>query len=153
MVAELETADDPAALIPGDPELVWELSRSIDSLGVALEDIGLGLRAIDDGGWQGVAAEAFHAAFDPQPRRFLTAADAFLSTAAALNTYACALSWAQRQAGEAIALARDVRPASAAPVLSVRQQVEQSGVLGSVAVDEPAGPSRSELRAAAADTL
>jgi hypothetical protein len=154
MPAELETADDPAALVPGDPDAVWELTRSIDSVGVALEDIGLGLRTIDDGGWQGPAAEAFHAYFDNQPQRFLRAADAFLTTAVALDAYACALSWAQRQAAEAIALIRHGHPVApaAAPARSVLQQVEQTGVLGAGPGPRPPVRSGSAPRAAA-DTL
>ncbi|HEU5470850.1 MAG TPA: EndoU domain-containing protein [Actinophytocola sp.] len=159
MIDEIERARDPAALVPGDPERIWELAGSLDRIGVALEDVGLGLRTIDDGGWQGRAAEAFHAYFDETPKRFLTAADAFLSTAVALDTYAGALSWAQRQAGEAIALLHERRwtgdrAVDVPPAQPMRQQIEQFGVLGALP-DPPErdGRSRADRRAAAVDTL
>lgn len=141
----------------GDPERVWELSGSYDAIGMAFEDIGLGFRAIDLGGWQGAAAEAFQVHFEAQPKRFLVAADAFVTAAAALDGYASALSWAHGQATEAVAMLRDLDdlPETAGPPrppLTPRQQVEQTGVLrGDSPPERPV--TRADLRAAAADRL
>jgi len=152
---ELTETADPAELVPGDPEAIWELAHTFGRMGVTLEDVGLGFRSIDDGGWRGPAADAFHAHFDHQPRRFLTAADAFVTAAVALDTYACALSWARRQAGEALALAaaaREGRANPARPELTPRQQAEQTGVVAYV--DDAAMPARESmttLRDAAVD--
>jgi hypothetical protein len=152
VAAELADAD-PKALVPGNPVAVWELSYSIGSVAGTLEDIGLGLRTIDDGGWRGPAANAFHASFGKQPKRFLVAADAFSSAAGALDEYALALSWAQRQAGEAVALARAESPAEKPkPLLTAAQQAEQTGVLAynaELTVSRPAPlPAADTLRRA-----
>jgi hypothetical protein len=148
-------ARDPKELVPGEPELIWQLADSYGSIGVAFEDIGRGLRSIDDGGWQGAAAAAFHDSFDWQPRRFLEAADAFVTAAVALDTYASALNWAQRQAAEAIAMARDDTPAlREEPTLTVTQQVELAGVV-TTGTDTPDLPreARESPRAAVGDVL
>lgn len=149
---ELAGVEDPRKLVPGDPARVWEMAGIFGGLGVALDSIGLGLRTIDDGGWRGAAADSFHACFDRQPGRFLRAADAFADAAIALDSYASALSWGQRQAAEAIALSRESeRPGTR--VLSVAQQVELTGVV--VASDDlpPVCGGRTAPHLAAADTL
>lgn len=131
MVGELAAASDPRELVPGDPAQVWEIAGDLGGVGAAFEEIGSGLRNIDDGGWRGAAADAFRGLFERQPKRFLEAADAFVAAAVALDAYASALSWAQRQAGEAVALVRygEVVTAEVSP-LSFAQQAEQNGVLG-----------------------
>lgn len=151
--AELARAEDPRQLVPGDPRVIWEMADSWGSLGLAFENIGLGFRAIDDGGWCGTAADAFRACLEQQPKRFLQASDAFVSAAVALDTYASALSWAQRQAGEAIALAKDgLLVTETQPSLTVGQQVERTGVVGG----EPSPVVRRDAQGsvlAAVDTL
>ncbi|MFD1047627.1 putative T7SS-secreted protein, partial [Kibdelosporangium lantanae] len=62
-------------LVPGDPEEIWQLADSYNRMAYTCEEIGHGFRAIDDGGWCGRAAEAFHARFEQQPKRFLAMAD------------------------------------------------------------------------------
>jgi hypothetical protein len=158
MPGDLGADDSPNELVPGDPDLVWEMSGSFDSVGMAFEDIGLGFRTIDVGNWQGAAADAFHTRFEDQPKRFLVAADAFVTAAAALDSYASALSWAQRQAAEAVALVRagdsaTGTPGQPRPLLTLRQQAEQTGVLTGVDQLERRHLTRAELHAAAADTL
>ena len=142
--------------------MIWEMAGSYKRISIAFEDVGLGFRTIDDGGWTGPAADAFHAHCETRPRRFLVAADAFVSAAAALDDYAYALSWAQRQAAQAIALTTDAESAadepgsSAHPRLTFAQEVERTGVVA--AEPGPATPatpamSRTALRAAAVATL
>jgi hypothetical protein len=120
-------------LVPGDPEEVWRLANSYNQMAHTCEDVGHGLRGIDDGGWSGPAAAAFRARFERQPNRFLAMADNYGRAAVALDTYAAALAWAQRQAGEVIALGgKEDPPGSArpaAPVLTAAQQVELTGVI------------------------
>jgi hypothetical protein len=132
------------------------MSGSFDTMGLAFEDIGLGFRTIDFGDWQGAAADAFHARFEGQPKRFLVTADAFVTAAAALDTYASALSWAQRQAAEAVALVRhgdaitDTPARNPSPTLA--RQAEETGVLtGDNPRERPV--TRAELHSAAAGTL
>jgi hypothetical protein len=153
-VGELGIAADPKELVPGEPGLILAMADSYARLGVAFEDIGHGFTSIDDGGWRGAAADAFHARLQHQPTRFLLAADAFVSAGAALDCYAHALHWAQGQAAEAIALAADggrAEPTAEPERLTPAEEVERTGVLSGV----PAGPAPAppDHRAAAADTL
>lgn len=152
VVGELAAASDPRELVPGDPAQVWEIAGNLGGVGAAFEEIGSGFRSIDDGGWRGAAADAFRGLFERQPKRFLEAADAFVAAAVALDAYASVLSWAQRQAGEAVALVRDGEVVAAeVSSLSFGQQAEQNGVLAAVGVAPV--ESRETRYLAAADTL
>ncbi|MCT2582646.1 putative T7SS-secreted protein [Actinophytocola gossypii] len=135
-------------LVPGDPEQIWLLADSYNRMARAVEDVGRGFRSLDVGGWNGRAAEAFHAWLERQPRRFQDAGDGYGRVAAALDTYASVLAWAQRQAGEVIALGgTDEPPASPrrpASVLTATQQAELTGVI--TGPDEPE-PVRVDQRA------
>jgi hypothetical protein len=104
------------------------------------EEIGHGFRTIDAGDWYGRAAEAFHARFERQPKRYLAMADSYDQAADALDNYAAVLAWAQRQAGEVLALddKEDPHPEPRHPVSrasTLGQQAELSGVL--TGTDEP----------------
>ncbi|GAB3443040.1 putative T7SS-secreted protein [Actinophytocola sediminis] len=130
-------------LVPGDPAEIWLLADSYNRMATSYENVGDGFRALDDGGWSGRAAEAFHARFEQQPRRFLAMADSYSQVAVALDTYAATLAWAQRQAGELIATDK-LEPAPAArPVLTMTQQAELTGVI--TGADEP-DPVRVDQR-------
>lgn len=141
-------------LVPGDPEEIWLLADSYGRLARRCEEGGRGFRAIDDGGWRGRAAEAFHARFEQQPRRFLAMADSYGHAAVALDTYAAVLAWAQRQAGEVIALGDDPHPdppRPKIPALTTTQQAELTGVI--TGIDEAAPePNRVDQRALALST-
>jgi hypothetical protein len=154
-VSELDTADDPRELVPGDPARIWRMADHYERMGVRLAGIGLALRSVDDGGWRGEAADAFRADHERRPGRFLFAADAFGTAAGALDAYAHALSWAQRQAGEAIALAANGEPdeTTAPPEqLTPAQQAELTGVLTAPPALEPDETHRP-LRVSATELL
>lgn len=112
--AELGDSDDPRALVPGDPGAVLGTARTMERFGTALSAVGDGLRKIDDGGWTGAAADAFHRAFDTEPTRWTTCGDAFTMASAALSGYADTLEWAQGQAREAVAVWNQGEAATAA---------------------------------------
>ena len=135
-------------LVPGDPEAIWLLADSYSRMATTCEDVGRAFRTTDVGPWYGAAAEAFHARFEQQPRRLTALADGYLQAAVALDTYAAVLAWAQRQAGEVIAL-EDKEEPPADPVLTVAQQAELAGVITSVGEPEP---RPVDQRAAALDT-
>jgi hypothetical protein len=141
-------------LVSGDPEEIWLLAASYNRMARRYEEVGRGFRAIDDGGWYGRAAEAFHARFEQQPKRFLVMADCYDQAAVALDTYAAVLAWAQRQAGEVVALGdkEDPPPNPSNPVsgaLTATQQAELTGVI--IGTDEPQ-PLRVDQRALALST-
>ncbi|MEV4315007.1 EndoU domain-containing protein [Actinocrispum sp. NPDC049592] len=137
-------------LVPGDPEEIWLLADSYNRMARTCEEVGRGFRAIDDGGWCGRAAEAFHARFEQQPKRFLAMADSYGQAAIALDTYAATLAWAQRQAGEVIALSEKEDPSgTTSPAPTLAQQAELTGVI--TGADEPE-PVRVDQRALAVCT-
>jgi len=102
MSAGLGSTADPRALIPGDPQGCYGLAGELAAYAGALEMAGQNLRRIDDGGWEGAAADAFRRRFHTQPGRWLRAAGAFTTAAQAMETYAATLAWAQGQAEVAI---------------------------------------------------
>lgn len=137
-------------LVPGDPKRIWLLADSYNRMARLCEDVGHSFRGMDDGGWTGQAAEAFHARFERQPKRVLAMADSYHQVAVALDTYASTLHWAQRQAGEVIALeGREEPERRPTPVLTTKQQAEVTGVI--TATDGPE-PVRGDQRAQAVST-
>lgn len=103
-MAELGSTGDPKALIPGEPARVQQTVEGFIRYGDALVMAGEGLKSIDAGGWTGAAGDAFHEYFDGEPDRWIGCGQAFLDAAGALAGHAEALTWAQGQAAEAIAL-------------------------------------------------
>ncbi|MCE7001806.1 EndoU domain-containing protein [Kibdelosporangium philippinense] len=140
-----KTAKD---LVPGDPDEIWLLADSYNRMARTWEEIGRGFRTIDDGGWSGRAAEAFRAHFEQQPKRYLAMADSYGQAATALDTYASVLAWAQRQAGEVIALGdkEDAPPNPAEPVsCTPAEQAELTGVITGTDDPQPIGIDQHEL--------
>lgn len=136
-------------LVPGDPAAIWQLADSYNRMARRCEDASVRLRSVDDGGWRGRAADAFRARIERQPRRMLAMADSYGQVAVALDTYACALAWAQRQAGALIASRSGAEPPTVRPALTVTQQARLTGVI--TGHDEPE-TSRGDERELAACT-
>lgn len=111
-VAELGDTQDPRALIPGDPAEVQKTADTLRGYGTVLVEAGDGLRRIDDGGWTGKAAEAFHDFFEGHPQEWIRTGEGFTEAAVALDVYRHILEWAQRQAGEAIHLWNEAQAAT-----------------------------------------
>jgi uncharacterized protein YukE len=68
----------------------------------AFDRVAQGPRKLDSGAWKGEAAEAFREKLGTQAGQWTHAADACESAAAALNSFAGTVTWAQGQAQEAI---------------------------------------------------
>ncbi|TYC76592.1 hypothetical protein EH183_03010 [Streptomyces sp. CB01881] len=100
----LDQTDDPKELVHGDAKKLNEAAGHLKRFHDAFEKTGTGLARLDHEHWTGAAAEAFQKAFDPQPRQWLTAADACGKAAAALEAYAHTVTWAQGEAAEAARL-------------------------------------------------
>lgn len=102
-MAELGETDDPKQLVPGNAANITATAQALRTRAGELEQAGVGLSRIDTTeGWSGPAGDAFRGRFHGQPRSWLTAGDSFLDAAAALDTYASTLTWAQGQAQQAI---------------------------------------------------
>jgi len=102
-MAELGETDDPKQLVPGNAANITATAQALRTRAGELEQAGVGLSRIDTtDGWSGPAGDAFRSKFHGRPRSWLTAGDSFLDAAAALDTYASTLTWAQGQAQQAI---------------------------------------------------
>jgi hypothetical protein len=102
--AELGQTTSPTELIHGDPAAIIGSAEQMQASSRAFEETAAKLEEVDTRHWTGAAADAFRAKYGPQPGRWRTAASAYASAAASLQSYAATLSWAQRQAQEAIEL-------------------------------------------------
>jgi hypothetical protein len=140
-VAELGQTTDPKQLVPGDPEALRGTASSFGAYGDLLAQVGDGLKDIDDGGWTGPAGDAFRAAFDGEPSRWITCGDCFLDAKDAVNTYAGTLSWAQGEASVAIDLWERGEQATAS-ARTAHQQAQQQAEQQAVAAGEPAPDER-----------
>ncbi|MGF1431132.1 putative T7SS-secreted protein, partial [Kitasatospora sp. LaBMicrA B282] len=99
---QLGDSDDPKDLVHGDAKAVKDAADKLGTFHDAFEETGGGLQAMDSAHWQGAAADAFRAKFEPHPRLWLTAADACSAAATALAGFATTITWAQDQAKQAI---------------------------------------------------
>jgi hypothetical protein len=136
-MAELGETTDPKALVPGDATALQATAHSLDRFGTTLSRVGSGLRAIDDGGWSGQAADAFRNKFDGEPTRWTTCGDSFVSARDALVNYARTLSWAQGEAAAAIDLWERGEQATN-QAKAAHQQQEQQAASAAAAAGEPA---------------
>lgn len=140
-MVELGQTADPKALIGGDPGALRTTITTLEEFGGALTAAGDGLAKLDDGGWTGQAADAFHEWFDGEPARWIACGEAFSSAAGALTTYVDVLEWAQRQAGEAIRLWAEAEAATSQAKAdhqrAVGQANQQAAAAGTTAPSIP----------------
>ncbi|SEB47316.1 HNH/ENDO VII superfamily nuclease with conserved GHE residues [Amycolatopsis tolypomycina] len=101
---ELGQTTDPKALIPGDPDAVFENARVLHERARDANTAGDALKRIDTGAWRGPAADKFHEDHQTEIPRWIGAGDSLDNAALALTDFANCLNWAQGQAAEAIAL-------------------------------------------------
>lgn len=159
MTAELGQTQDPKALVPGDAGAVRQTSQNLTTYGDGLHNAGQGLNRIDTSqGWSGPASDSFRAVFHGQPGKWTDAGDAFHTAAAALDTYAGTLAWAQQQAADAIRLWNQGQAATDAAKAAHAQAVQeaQAGAMASGSLPIPmlsfADPGAAQ-RSAAEDML
>ncbi|MBA8823777.1 hypothetical protein FHX42_001106 [Saccharopolyspora lacisalsi] len=149
MAVELGSTQDPRALVPGDPQVIQHTADRLRHYGEVLVDAGQGLKRIDDGGWQGQAAEAFHDFFDGHPKEWLRSGDGFLAAAEAVQAYQPVMEWAQREAGEAIALWNEGQAATEQARRDYEREVaasEQSGGRPPGPFQDPGEAQREQAR-------
>lgn len=103
-MTELGQTTDPKQLVPGEPEAVHAAASTVAERGRQLDAIGDGLSQVQIPGWEGQASAAFWQTFSSEIPNWRKASDAMATASNALTSYATALSWAQGQAAEAIAL-------------------------------------------------
>ncbi|MFD5792857.1 putative T7SS-secreted protein [Streptomyces diastatochromogenes] len=101
---QLGESDDPTDLVHGNATDIRATAKHLKDFHKAFDNVGQGMRKLDSSQWQGEAAEAFRKKFAMHPVKWLHAADACAKAAAALETYAETVTWAQKQAKDAIDL-------------------------------------------------
>ncbi|MDI3390734.1 RHS repeat-associated core domain-containing protein [Streptomyces sp. B-S-A8] len=120
----LGTTDDPKQLVHGDPEAIRESAAHLKDFHDAFERVGTGMRGLDSSSWRGEAAEAFRDKFTMHPKKWMHAADSCGQAAEALNRFAETVTWAQRQAEDAIALHKRGKEESERAVSSYNKRVD-----------------------------
>ncbi|MEU9988505.1 putative T7SS-secreted protein [Streptomyces sp. NPDC048045] len=101
---QLGETDLAFELIHGNPQDIQASAKHLKDFHTAFDKVGQGMRKLDSSSWQGEAADAFRKKFAPHPVKWLWAADACHTAAGALDNYADTVTWAQKQAQEAIDL-------------------------------------------------
>ncbi|MFC9329417.1 putative T7SS-secreted protein [Kitasatospora sp. NPDC057015] len=109
---QLGESDDPKDLVHGDVEGIGESVKHLRRFQAAFEQTGQGLSRLDAEHWKGAAGDAFRAKFAPQPKLWLTAADACRAAAYAMDGFAHTVTWAQEQAQQAIDTYKAAKKAS-----------------------------------------
>ncbi|MFD7610470.1 putative T7SS-secreted protein [Streptomyces sp. NPDC059828] len=103
-VAELGLGqtEDPRKLVYGSVDKLRETATHLKKLQSSFDKVGEGLKGVGADGFQGEAATAFRKSSAQQPPKWFAAADTFETVAAALDSFAATVAWAQAQAKEAI---------------------------------------------------
>ncbi|MGW5336630.1 putative T7SS-secreted protein [Streptomyces bauhiniae] len=100
-LGQSEQADE---LVHGRPEKIRESAKHLKDFHAAFGKVGSGLKKIDSAGWKGEGGDAFREKFGVHPTKWAHAAEACGSAAGALERYADTVTWAQKQAAEAVEL-------------------------------------------------
>ncbi len=148
-MTELGDTQDPRALIPGDPAVVGHTAKTLRHYGEVLVDAGQGLKRIDDGGWQGQAADAFHDFFEGHPGEWMRSGDGFVAAADAVEDYLPVLEWAQREAAEAITVWSEGVAATEQAREAYEREVaqrEQTGAPPPAPFSDPGAAKREQAR-------
>ncbi|MFI8960482.1 putative T7SS-secreted protein [Streptomyces sp. NPDC053493] len=121
---QLGQTEEANELVHGKPDRIREVAKHLSDFHAAFDRVGQGLRRLDSGQWKGVAGDAFREKLDMQPAKWLEAADACETAAAALGRFAETVVWAQGQAKEAIELYRRGKESSEKAAAAYRTTVE-----------------------------
>ncbi|XIE79796.1 putative T7SS-secreted protein [Streptomyces sp. SBR177] len=109
---QLGQTEDANELVHGDPAKILASAAHLKDFRAAFEKVGQGMRKVDSSRWKGMGGDAFREKFGVHPTKWLHAADACETAAAALEAYAETVRWAQGRASEAIEMYRAGRRAS-----------------------------------------
>lgn len=147
MGGELGSTTDAKALIPGDVDALTDLADIMTHWSKKFDKVGTNLRDVKVPGWNGRASEAFWKSISKEKANWYVASDHMSGAATAITSYISVLSWAQRQAADAIGKWDAGDHAGAQEVLNTaRTQVEEaagtlSTELGKLSGGAPDSPS------------
>ncbi|MEU8616707.1 putative T7SS-secreted protein [Streptomyces sp. NPDC048623] len=104
---QLGQTEDANELVHGNPANILASAAHLKDFRAAFERVGQGMRKVDSSRWKGLGGDAFREKFGVHPTKWLHAADACETAAAALEAYADTVRWAQGQADEAVEMYRE----------------------------------------------
>ncbi|MEV4944200.1 putative T7SS-secreted protein [Streptomyces sp. NPDC053755] len=99
---DLGQTEDKTKLIYGSASTLHSTASKLRAFQTAFDSAGDGLKGLDPSRLAGATAEALRTAVSTQPPRWYTGADACEKAAAALESFADTVTWAQGQAQTAI---------------------------------------------------
>ncbi|MFM9447660.1 putative T7SS-secreted protein [Streptomyces acidiscabies] len=109
---DLGSTEQANELIHGNPKAITASAKHLRDFQKAFGTVASGLKKVDSSPWKGEAADTFREKFVRHPEQWLHAAAACEQAAAALESYAGTVTWAQGQAQEAIDLYAQGKKAS-----------------------------------------
>ncbi|WP_030420843.1 toxin glutamine deamidase domain-containing protein [Streptomyces sp. SCSIO 75703] len=136
---QLGQTEEAEELVHGKPDRIRTSASHLRDFSTAFDSVGSGLKTVDSSGWRGEGGDAFREKFGVHPNRWLRAADACETAAAALESYADTVEWAQRQAADAIALYRQGKRASEEAIEAYDRRIEAYNA--KVRADQDPGPT------------
>ncbi|WDM16386.1 toxin C-terminal domain-containing protein [Streptomyces lavenduligriseus] len=101
---QLGESEEANELVHGDPAKIRQSAKHLRDFHRAFDKVGQGLKKVDSSGWRGEGGDAFREKFSVHPVKWAQAAEACETAAAALESYADTVKWAQGQAEEAVRL-------------------------------------------------
>lgn len=152
-VAQLGETTDPAALIPGDPDLVDADAAALTLYQEVFGTVTDDLAAVRAPAWLGIAADEFRVVLGGEVCHWTHAIDAMGSAAGALTDYAGALRAAQLIAAQAIQVWSQGEWATAAAVTAYQGAVAQANAAGRADLIRPFTDPGESLRWEAEEIL
>ncbi|MFF8729541.1 putative T7SS-secreted protein [Streptomyces sp. NPDC015171] len=121
---QLGDTQEANELVHGSASKIRGSAKHLRDFHGAFDKVGQGLKKVDSSGWKGEGGDAFRKKFGVHPARWAHAAEACKTAAAALESYADTVKWAQGQAEEAVELYKKGVKASKAAFEAHREKVE-----------------------------
>ncbi|MEV2212938.1 putative T7SS-secreted protein [Streptomyces sp. NPDC050997] len=135
---QLGQTEQANELIHGNPGTIRASATHLRDFQKAFDKVGEGMRKLDSSHWKGEAADTFREKFTTHPTKWLHAADACDKAAKALADFAGTVTWAQRQAQEAVELYKKGKKASDDAVDAYNKRVDAYN--SKVKANEDPGP-------------
>ncbi|MBM7089819.1 putative T7SS-secreted protein [Streptomyces sp. NPDC014603] len=121
---DLGDTEDKTKLVYGSPDKIRSTAEKLRGFQKAFDDAGSGLKGLDPARLKGETAEALRKAVSTQPPKWFEGADACEKAAAALESFASTVTWAQGQAQTAIEKWKDGVKASEDAADAHRKKVD-----------------------------
>ncbi|MGW6291649.1 putative T7SS-secreted protein [Streptomyces sp. NPDC055058] len=121
---DLGDTEDKTKLVYGSPDKIRSTAEKLRGFQKAFDDAGSGLKGLDPARLKGETAEALRTAVSTQPPKWFEGADACEKAAAALESFASTVTWAQGQAQMAIEKWKDGVKASEDAADAHRKKVD-----------------------------